>query len=53
MRNCTFFEGWKTGSLGGEPYITNPIHIVDGHVRVPQGPGLGLDLDWDTIRKAA
>ena len=53
LRNCTFFEGWKTGSLGGEPYITNPIHIVDGHVRVPQGPGLGLDLDWDAIRKAA
>lgn len=49
LRNCTFFEGWKPGSLGGEPYVTNPIHIVDGHVQVPQGPGLGLELDWDAI----
>ena len=53
VRNCTFFEGWKLGSLGGEPYVTNPIHIVDGHVQVPQGPGLGFELDWDAIGEAA
>ena len=49
LRNCTFFEGWQPGSLGGQPYITNPIHIIDGHVEVPDGPGLGMELDWAAI----
>ncbi len=53
LRNCTFFEGWKPGSLGGEPYVKNPIHIIDGHIDVPQGPGLGLELDWATIEGGA
>jgi L-alanine-DL-glutamate epimerase-like enolase superfamily enzyme len=52
IRNCTFFEGWKLGSLGGEPLITNPIHIEDGHISVPEGPGLGVQLDWAEVEKA-
>jgi len=27
--------------------------LVDGLVAVPDGPGLGLDLDWDLVRKSA
>lgn len=23
--------------------------VRDGHVRVPDGPGLGIELDWDTV----
>ncbi|MFH1568165.1 MAG: enolase C-terminal domain-like protein [Gemmatimonadota bacterium] len=52
LRNCTFFEGWKPGSLGGEPFVANPLHVVDGHLQVPAGPGLGMELDWDAIRRA-
>ena len=52
LRNCTFFEGWQPGSLAGEPFVTNPIHIVDGHLDVPKGAGLGLELDWDAIERS-
>ena len=51
IKNCTFFEGWGVGSLGGEPVIENPLEIVDGHVAVPQGPGLGVELDWGEVEK--
>jgi L-alanine-DL-glutamate epimerase-like enolase superfamily enzyme len=51
IKNCTFFEGWRTGSLGGEPVIRNPLHLADGYLPVPQGPGLGMELDWGEIEK--
>ena len=51
IRNCTFFEGWKTGSQGGEPVIKNPLHLEEGHLPVPQGTGLGVDLDWGEVEK--
>jgi L-alanine-DL-glutamate epimerase-like enolase superfamily enzyme len=53
LRNCTFREGRKPGSLGGEPWILNPVRIIDGHVDVPQGPGLGMELDWAAIERSA
>ena len=40
------------GSLGGEPYITNPIQIEAGHISVPNSPGLGVELDWAEVEKA-
>ena len=49
IRNCTWFEGWKTGSQGGEPLISNPLVLEDGHLPVPQGPGLGRELDWNEV----
>ena len=51
IRNCRFFEGWKLGSLGGEPLIQNPLHIADGYLEVPTGPGLGVELDWAAVEK--
>jgi L-alanine-DL-glutamate epimerase-like enolase superfamily enzyme len=51
IRNCTFFEGWKVGSQGGEPLISNPLLLEDGHLPVPQGPGLGVVLDWDEVER--
>lgn len=29
--------------------VTAPIEIVDGHVAVPNGPGLGVELDHDVL----
>ena len=52
LRNCTYFEATATGSQGGEPLIKNPLYIIDGHLPVPQGPGLGYALDWGQIEKA-
>jgi L-alanine-DL-glutamate epimerase-like enolase superfamily enzyme len=30
---------------------TSPLKVVDGKIRVPTGPGLGVDIDPDYFRK--
>ncbi len=32
-------------------YVTNPIPISGGFLTPPEGPGLGVSLDWDAIGK--
>ena len=32
--------------------LKEKIEVVDGMARLPQGPGLGIDLDWDFIDRA-
>lgn len=40
---------WQDGQ-----YLTkNPFKIVDGKVKVPDKPGLGVDIDLDAIKKAS
>jgi len=31
--------------------LDEPIAAEDGHVTPPDGPGLGVDLDWDTVEE--
>lgn len=31
--------------------ITEPLRFADGHVLVPQGPGLGVELDMEAVRR--
>ena len=31
------------------PAVRNPLVVEDGYVHMPQGAGLGVDLDWDMI----
>jgi L-alanine-DL-glutamate epimerase-like enolase superfamily enzyme len=31
--------------------ITNPLRPVQGRVSVPDRPGLGVDMDWEKVRK--
>ncbi|MDE2726203.1 MAG: hypothetical protein OXI59_22775 [Gemmatimonadota bacterium] len=31
--------------------MKNPIQIEDGYLIVPQGPGLGVELDWEEIER--
>jgi galactonate dehydratase len=33
----------------GEGYLKNPFRAVDGHVALPAGPGLGIELDEDAL----
>lgn len=35
----------------GEGYIKNPFVIKNGHVDVPTGPGLGIEVDEDAVRE--
>jgi D-galactarolactone cycloisomerase len=31
--------------------LTNPIKFQDGFLHVPQGPGLGTDINWDVLKE--
>ncbi len=31
--------------------LMTPIPCVDGHLIVPEGPGLGIELNWDAVEK--
>jgi len=33
------------------PILKEPLKLVDGYFEVPTGPGLGIDLDEETIRR--
>jgi len=35
------------------PVLQTPLEIVDGHVRVPDGPGLGVEIDEALVRRLA
>lgn len=32
--------------------LRNPLVVEDGYVKMPEGAGLGVDLDWDVIEDA-
>ena len=34
----------------GEGYLKNPFKVVDGHIPIPDGPGLGIDLDEQALK---
>ena len=36
----------------GEGLTKEPLQIIDGHVRVPDAPGLGVALDMDKVERA-
>jgi L-alanine-DL-glutamate epimerase-like enolase superfamily enzyme len=36
-----------------QPLFTTPARIIDGHLCLPDTPGLGLELDEDALRKFA
>jgi muconate cycloisomerase len=38
-------------TLRVDDLIQEPIVIADGHARVPEGPGLGVELDEDAVER--
>jgi L-alanine-DL-glutamate epimerase-like enolase superfamily enzyme len=51
MRRSVFQEfNITVGPLSRELCL-NPIHLEDGMLRVPQGPGLGVEVDESVIKK--
>ncbi|ONI74067.1 chloromuconate cycloisomerase [Kribbella sp. ALI-6-A] len=36
--------------LMAEEMLTAPLHYADGHLHLPSGPGLGIELDPDKLR---
>lgn len=37
----------------GEGYLKQPFVIKDGHIELPQGPGLGIEVDEDYVNEMA
>jgi L-alanine-DL-glutamate epimerase-like enolase superfamily enzyme len=35
------------------PILRTPLSVVDGHIAVPDGPGLGIEIDEDMVRRLA
>ena len=52
FNNCTYYEQ----AIPYEPYEYGMKDVIrtgpDGYVNAPQGPGLGIRLDWDAIEAA-
>jgi L-alanine-DL-glutamate epimerase-like enolase superfamily enzyme len=50
--NCTFFEQ----TMPYEPYECGMKEVIrtqaDGYVYAPEGPGLGLEVDWEAMQAA-
>ena len=44
--NASFLE---VHSFGLERFISNPPALSDGRMRAPDGPGHGVDFDWDRL----
>jgi len=42
-------EGWDLG----EGYLKKPFVIENGYIRIPEGPGLGIELNDDFIKENA
>jgi L-alanine-DL-glutamate epimerase-like enolase superfamily enzyme len=52
-RNCTYFEQpvpYPAFEYGATEVIRTD---QDGYVHPPQGPGLGIGIDWKAIKKAS
>jgi len=47
--NCPVLECHRPFAQDRQPFIRNPLELVDGCVPMPCAPGLGIDLDWDCI----
>lgn len=45
----SFEDGWD---LGG-PYLKKPFEIVDGYIKVPEGPGMGIEINEDSLKEFA
>lgn len=51
--NALFLERLRLFEEVTAYVFKDPPVPVDGYMEVPDGPGLGLELDWDNIRTAA
>jgi L-alanine-DL-glutamate epimerase-like enolase superfamily enzyme len=45
--NFKWFEELLTAHTN--PALKNSLKLSNGYVEMPEGPGLGVELDWDLI----
>ena len=51
IKNSRFFEAFCSGMPAGSSLIKNPLLLRDGFLSLPEGPGLGVELDWQEVEK--
>mgnify|MGYP000996669172 CR=1 FL=1 len=49
IENCPVMECHRPFEQDVQPFIRNPLKLENGMVRMPEKPGLGIDLDWNVI----
>lgn len=47
--NLVISEHWANTNPLGNPILTEPLRMVDGHVIPPEGPGLGVEPSLDAL----
>ena len=47
--NASLLEVHPPFEHATHPAVKNPLRVEDGYVRMPEGPGLGVELDWERI----
>ncbi len=50
-RNCTLRSDIFGELVREDDLLVEPLEIKDGRARVPQKPGLGVELDWAAVEK--
>lgn len=51
IQNCEFYEWWVPEKLIWDFGMKESLTVdKEGYIHVPQGPGLGLEIDWDYIK---
>jgi L-alanine-DL-glutamate epimerase-like enolase superfamily enzyme len=49
MKNAPFLEAAQPGAIEESPYITNPLKIESGRLKIPDTQGLGIIVNWPTV----
>ena len=49
IRNAPFLEVSEESS--SSPFVENPLEICDGYIEIPATPGLGMEIDMDTVNE--
>jgi L-rhamnonate dehydratase len=51
QRRATFVEFNTSQGPLSRTLVTEPLRLVDGHISVPDGPGLGVEVNEETIAR--
>lgn len=53
LPNQTLMEFWYGANPLGDPIQRAPFRVEDGYFWVPEGPGLGIEIDEEALRRYA
>jgi L-alanine-DL-glutamate epimerase-like enolase superfamily enzyme len=53
LPNQNLMEFWYGGNPLGDAVLKAPFKIENGYFWVPEGPGLGIDIDEEALRAYA